>query len=167
MASLKDERIMHVTPWYSFLYQDVFTIDTIPGALPPFGIFDPAGLAARADEPTLKRYREAELTHGRVAMLATVGFLAGEKVEGSSFLFDASIRGPAISHLSQVPAGFWFTLALFITLFEIDRAKYGWVSPRDLDVDKPGLLRAEYIPGKIVVAHVSVWREGRRQMNKA
>ena len=26
----------------------------------------------------MKRYREAEITHGRVAMLATVGFLVAE-----------------------------------------------------------------------------------------
>jgi len=47
-----------------------FTVDTIPGALAPVGIFDPLGFGAKADEATLKRYREAELTHGRVAMLA-------------------------------------------------------------------------------------------------
>ena len=47
-----------------------FSIDTIPGALAPVGLFDPLGFAEKADEATLKRYREAELTHGRVAMLA-------------------------------------------------------------------------------------------------
>ena len=47
-----------------------FTVEEIPGALEPVGLFDPLGFAAKADEPTLKRYREAELTHGRVAMLA-------------------------------------------------------------------------------------------------
>merc|ERR1712125_236255 len=75
----------------------------IPGALDPVGFFDPLGFAEKADERTLKRYREAEVTHGRVSMLAVVGFLVGEKVEGSSFLFDASIKGPAITHLAQVP----------------------------------------------------------------
>ncbi len=49
-----------------------FSIDTIPGALPPVGLFDPLGLSDKADEATLKRYREAELTHGRVGMLAAV-----------------------------------------------------------------------------------------------
>jgi hypothetical protein len=83
---------------------NAFTPDTIPGALPPVGFFDPLGFAEKADEATLKRYREAELTHGRVSMLAVIGFLVGEKVEGSSFLFDAQVSGPAITHLSQVPA---------------------------------------------------------------
>ena len=71
--------------------------DDLPGALAPVGFFDPLGLAETADENTLKRYREAELTHGRVAMLAVLGFLVGKKVEGSSFLFDASVKGPAIT----------------------------------------------------------------------
>jgi hypothetical protein len=119
------------------------------GALAPVGFFDPLGFAEKADENTLKRYREAELTHGRVAMLAVVGFLAGEAVEGSSFLFDASIKGPAISHLAQVPAPFYLFLAIGIAKLELDRAQYGWVPPRDVPVDQPGLLRADYSPGDI------------------
>merc|ERR1712032_1703802 len=99
----------------------------IPGALPPTGFFDPLGLAEKATDATLLRYREAEVTHGRVAMLATVGFLVGEKVEGSSFLFDASIKGPAITHLSQVPTLFWLLLVLSIGYTENKRAVVGWV----------------------------------------
>ena len=79
------------------------SIDDMVGALDPVGLFDPLGFAEKADDNTLKRYREAELTHGRVAMLAVVGFLVGEQVEGSSFLFDSQITGPAITHLAQVP----------------------------------------------------------------
>lgn len=126
-----------------------FTVDTIPGALPPVGIWDPLGFAAKADEPTLKRYREAELTHGRVAMLATVGFLVGEAVEGSSFLFDASIQGPAITHLAQVPPVFWALLTIGIGASEQTRAEIGWVDPRDVPVAKAGLLRTDYVPGDI------------------
>merc|ERR1712212_828653 len=68
-----------------------FTVENMPGAVAPLGFWDPLGCAAKADENTLKRYREAEVTHGRVAMLAVLGFLVGEAVEGSSFLFDGSI----------------------------------------------------------------------------
>ena len=42
-------------------------IDNLVGALEPVGFFDPLDFAAKADDNTLKRYREAELTHGRVA----------------------------------------------------------------------------------------------------
>nr|QIH55644.1 LHCX3i [Seminavis robusta] len=126
-----------------------FTVETIPGALEPMGIWDPLGFAAKADEKTLKRYREAELTHGRVAMLATIGFLAGEAVEGSSFLWDASVAGPAITHLTQVPPLFWALLATGIGAAEQKRAEIGWVEPSNVPVDQPGLLRAEYTPGDI------------------
>jgi hypothetical protein len=121
----------------------------LPGALPPVGVWDPLGLSDKADEATLKRYREAEITHGRVAMLATVGFLVGEKVEGSSFLFDSQISGPAITHLSQVPTGFWIILTIAIGAAEQSRATIGWIEPENIPVDQPGKLREEYIPGDI------------------
>ena len=113
------------------------------------GFFDPAGFAAKADANTLKRYREAELTHGRVAMLGTLGFLAGEAVEGKSFLWDASVSGPAITHLAQVPPVFWVLLVTGIGASEQYRAETGWVDPADVPVDQPGLLREDYIPGDI------------------
>jgi len=43
---------------------NAFTIDTIPGALAPVGFWDPLGFAEKADEEGLRKYREAELTHG-------------------------------------------------------------------------------------------------------
>jgi hypothetical protein len=142
------------TPFAAFKKQSAvakkaFVAEDLPGVLEPVGFFDPAGFAAKADEPTLKRYREAELTHGRVAMLAAVGFLVGEKVEGSSFLFDSQITGPAISHLAQVPVGFWVALAVAIGATEQYRATVGWVEPENVPVAKPGLLRADYLPGDI------------------
>lgn len=55
---------------------------SLPGA--PFGMaaegkyFDPAGLAAKQDNETIKKWREAELKHGRVSMLAAMGILVSE-----------------------------------------------------------------------------------------
>ena len=126
-----------------------FTVDNIPGALDGVGVFDPLGFADRADEALLKRYREAELAHGRVGMLAAVGFLVGEKVEGSSFLFDSQITGPAITHLAQVPQPFWIALTLAIGYAERIRLETGWIEPEKVPFDKPGQLRAEYVPGDI------------------
>merc|ERR1712086_851367 len=50
----------------------------LPGSLDPVGNFDPAGFAEGCSLNQMKTYREAELQHGRVAMLASVGFLVGE-----------------------------------------------------------------------------------------
>lgn len=121
----------------------------LPGALPPVGFFDPLGLAEKANDATLLRYREAEITHGRVAMLAAVGFLVGEKVEGSAFLFDAQVSGPAITHLQQVPTAFWLILTVFISASEALRAEIAFVDPADAPVDGAGLMRADHSPGDI------------------
>mmetsp|Transcript_27635 Transcript_27635/g.46779 ORF Transcript_27635/g.46779 Transcript_27635/m.46779 type:complete len:231 (-) Transcript_27635:46-738(-) len=128
---------------------NAFSVDTIPGALAPVGLFDPLGFAEKADEATLKRYREAEVTHGRVAMLAVIGFLVGEAVEGSSFLFDASISGPAISHPGQVPGGWDALIIAGIGFAELQRAKTGWVDPADVKFDQAGALNSDYYPGDI------------------
>jgi len=121
----------------------------LPGSLPPAGFFDPLDFASRADELTLKRYREAEVTHGRVSMLAVIGFLVGEKVEGSSFLFDASIKGPAITHLAQVPTIFWGLLLIAIASAELYRAQVAFVSPADVPTGQQGLMRDDHYPGDI------------------
>jgi hypothetical protein len=41
----------------------------LPGQTPPMGFFDPIGFTNTLDEKTLKVWREAELKHGRVAMV--------------------------------------------------------------------------------------------------
>jgi hypothetical protein len=125
------------------------SLDGVPGSLAPMGIFDPLGLAEKATPALLARYREAELAHGRVSMLAVIGFLVGEQVEGSSFLFDAQISGPAITHIGQVPDGFWAVIIAFIGAYEAQRAQDGWVDPARCAVDSPGELRDDYSPGDL------------------
>jgi hypothetical protein len=51
---------------------NAFVAEELPGVLASVGFFDPHDFAEKADEATMKHYREAELTHGRVAMLASV-----------------------------------------------------------------------------------------------
>ena len=119
----------------------------IYGAIAPFeNGFDPLGLSRRIPWEDLKRYREAELTHGRVCMLAAVGILVGEYVEGSSFLFDASITGPAINHFQQVPPPFWYALGVAIFVAEATRVQKGWADPFTSDLFT---LREDYVPGEI------------------
>ena len=80
-------------------------VQSLPGILNPTGFFDPAGLSNDVSASELKRYREAELTHGRVAMLASLGFLVGES--GFTPLFEGKISGIGINQFWQVPTGFW------------------------------------------------------------
>jgi hypothetical protein len=102
----------------------------LPGSSAPFKDFDPWGQISGFSVEEIKRYREVEVTHGRVAMLATVGYLVGE----SPFhpLFGGSVVGPANSHLAQVQdvaPGFFVGLTLAIGASELYRAKNGWKTP--------------------------------------
>ena len=82
-------------------------------------------------------------------MLAVIGFLVGEKVEGSSFLFDSQISGPAISHFFQVPNPFWEIFAVAIGALEVNRAQIAFVSPADLGPNEAGKMRPDHYPGDI------------------
>ena len=71
------------------------------GAQDPIGFIDPLGLVEDGDQARFDRLRYVELKHGRIAMLAVVGYLVSE----------AGIRLPgAINYsglqFSDVPAGF-------------------------------------------------------------
>ena len=107
--------------------QEGFCLD-LPGALAPMGQWDPAGFTSQASDNDIRRYREAETQHGRVAMLAVLGFLVAESWHP---LF-ADVTGPAIDHLTQVrqeyPA-FFEIGALVIGGLEVNRALVGWAFP--------------------------------------
>jgi len=64
------------------------------GAIPPVGYLAPFGYGDKASPQRLRWFREAELKHGRVAMLAAVGFLVGE----NPILRDVLIPGKAGSN---------------------------------------------------------------------
>ena len=50
----------------------------LPGAIAPLGFFDPLGFTKDMELLGVKRFREAEIMHGRVAMMATIGYIIGE-----------------------------------------------------------------------------------------
>merc|ERR1712025_63662 len=123
----------------------------LPGSLAPVGDFDPFGFAKDCDLGTMKRYREAETTHGRVAMLSIIGFLVQES--GFHPLFDTAGKdiGAGIRHLDEVRASspvFFEILAVAIGAAEASRALQGWVKPGDAG-GFPGKLNDEYYPGDI------------------
>ena len=125
--------------------QEGFCLD-LPGALAPMGQWDPAGFTSQASDNDIRRYREAETQHGRVAMLAVIGFLVAESWHP---LF-ADVNGPAIDHLTQVrgeyPAFFEFG-ALAIGGLEVNRALKGWAFPDSREA--VGQLQDGYYPGDV------------------
>jgi hypothetical protein len=129
----------------------------LPGAIPPFEEgFDPLGFADAADLSKLKEYREAELQHGRVAMLAALGMLVTEEPIEYHPLFEASVKdiGPAIRHLDEVRAVspfFFELLGILIGALELNRALKGWKSP---DIAIEGFLRDDYYPGDVSNSYI-------------
>merc|ERR1719169_331906 len=71
----------------------------LPGNIAPAGNFDPANLLEGVSKNEVMRWREAELTHGRVGMLASAGFLVQEFFHP---LFSGD-NGPAIDQIPQLP----------------------------------------------------------------
>ena len=129
----------------------------LPGAIEPMGPFDPLGFTKDADVLEVNRLRESELTHGRVAMLASAGFLVQESFHP---LFGED-GGPAIEQIPFLQIeqpGFLVALAMTITATEALRISKGFAPPTEdnlKDARKAGVsqsfqrLRADYVPGDL------------------
>ncbi|GMI13152.1 hypothetical protein TrLO_g9194 [Triparma laevis f. longispina] len=80
-------------------------LQSMAGATAPLKGFDPLNLATLGSEETLLWFRAAELKHGRVAMLATTGYL----VQGAGFHFPGNLAtGTTFESLSSMkPLDAW------------------------------------------------------------
>jgi len=116
----------------------------LPGSIAPFENFDPAGFLKDASKEQVYTYREAELTHGRVGMLASLGFLVQEWWHP---LFGAD-GGPAISQMPSLPAGIWIAMIFGVGIAEGVRVARGWNDPSlpDHFFQK---LKPSYYPGDL------------------
>jgi hypothetical protein len=84
------------------------------GASAPLGFFDPLGFS-KTDDATLKKYRESELKHGRVAMLAVFGWLTQEKFHP---LYDGKLSSNPLKAFTEVPALGFVQIIVFTGLLE-------------------------------------------------
>jgi len=86
------------------------------GATAPFDFWDPAGFATDLPEGRLLFYREVELKHGRICMLASLGILVAEKFHP---LFPEAGDLPAYIQFQNTPLQtFWIAVAAAIALPE-------------------------------------------------
>ena len=92
-------------------------LDMPAGVSAPFGYFDPAGLGKKVTEKRAKYFRECELKHGRVAMLAAFGFPVAEHFHP---LFGGNIDVPSYIAYQQTPLQtFWPVVLLYVGIVEI------------------------------------------------
>jgi len=116
------------------------------GGTSPMGkSWDPVSLTAGVDALTLARYRESELAHCRVCMLASLGILVGENFPFVNDIFSGGIEGPAINQFQQIQRPFWELIVFAIGLAETTRAQIGWMPPNESLFQ----LRPEYDPGDL------------------
>merc|ERR1719473_2512826 len=116
----------------------------LPGAIAPAGEFDPANLLEGTSQGEVYRLREAELTHGRVGMLASAGFLVQEFWHP---LFSAD-GGPAIEQIPNLPPALWVAMTIGIGAAEALRIQKGWANPYE-KMDNVQALKPEYYPGDL------------------
>jgi hypothetical protein len=117
----------------------------LPGAISPLGYFDPVGFCKDRSLDGVKRFREAEVMHGRISMMAVVGYLIAENTPTIAYGFEH----PTIANnmIPEVPLfGVMFPFFLAINITEALRANKGWVEP---GMGPLFTLRENYYPGDI------------------
>ncbi|KAJ1620916.1 light harvesting complex protein 2 precursor [Pavlovales sp. CCMP2436] len=101
--------------------------------------FDPAGFSDRISSiEELYRFREAELKHGRVCMLAVTGMLVQEVYSWPAP--DDVFKAPTpLGALATVPGLGLAQIVLLLGIIEIQSAKYQGRVPGDVGFDPLGL----------------------------
>merc|ERR1719512_577549 len=90
-----------------------------------------------------KRFREAEIMHGRVAMMATLGYLIGESTPTITYGMDVH-HTIANNQIPEIPGTVLFPFFLAVNFVEALRANVGWVEP---GLGPLFTLREKYYPG--------------------
>jgi light-harvesting complex I chlorophyll a/b binding protein 1 len=96
-----------------------------------------------------KKYRESELKHGRVAMLAVLGVVAGELFP---VLFGDQITGPAIYQFQQADPilnAFTANVIGFTAAVEGYNIVKGWQGPGETKESVVAGLRSDYVNGDL------------------
>merc|ERR1712224_339334 len=109
---------------------------------------DPIGYAATTPQGKIAFYREVEVKHGRVAMLAALGFLVGENFHP---LFGGDIDVPAIYAFQETPLqAFWPAVVAAIAIPEIFSV-FTFNEPSDYFQGGPSLwtMKEGHVPGDL------------------
>merc|ERR1719355_124319 len=94
-------------------------------------------------EGKIRFYREVELKHGRIGMLAALGFLIGESFHP---LFGGNIDVPAYLAFQQTPLQtFWPLVVTAIAILEVFSV-FSFNSPAG---GQPWSIRSDHLPGDL------------------
>merc|ERR1711912_105908 len=113
--------------WASYTDSPLRAFENELGVQAPVGYFDPLGLSKDGDKATFMRRRSTELKHGRISMLATMGYMTPEitgKFPGylsysQKIKFEDIPNG--LGALSKVPAAGWLQIIGYMAMCENTR----------------------------------------------
>merc|ERR1712183_130427 len=138
------------------------------GVQDPVGFWDPAGFTKDGDTEAFARRRQTELKHGRVSMLATMGYITPEitgKFPGylspSAGLKFADVPN-GLAALSKVPAAGWAQIVAYCAFCELSQDQsagtsaaagdFGWKLLTSSDPQAlKGKLSAEIANGRLAM----------------
>jgi len=147
------------------------------GAQAPLGFWDPLGYCEGITEMDFKKLRSSEIKHGRLAMMATIGFitpfyakLPGYLSPSKDIKFEDIPVG--ITAISKVPAAGWVQILLFAAVCEFGlgpsiqewkegqpgdygRGALGMFGPITDPVKKARSLSAEISNGRLAMAAIT------------
>merc|ERR1712165_306344 len=112
--------------WANYTGSPLRAFEDELGVQAPVGFWDPVGFTKDGDERSFKRRREVEIKHGRVSMLATMGYITPEvsgKFPGflsplNNLKFDDIPNG--LGALSKVPLGGWAQILAYCFFCELE-----------------------------------------------
>jgi len=131
--------------WANYTDSPLRAFESELGVQAPFGFWDPLGYTKDGDEEVFKRRRTSEIKHGRISMLATMGYITPEitgKFPGylsyTAKLKFADVPN-GLSAISKMPAAGWLQILAYCAWCEssslsgeVDDAApgdYGWKAP--------------------------------------
>merc|ERR1712110_42238 len=119
----------------------------LAGVTAPMNYFDPLGFSTTVTAGKLLFYREVELKHGRIAMLAALGILVGEQFHP---LFGGDIDVPAYLAFQQTPLEkFWLAVVAAIAIPET----FSVQTFQDIDEGRPQggwwKIKTDHVPGDL------------------
>merc|ERR1739845_52982 len=112
--------------WANYTDSPLRAFESELGVQAPVGFWDPVGFTADGDAEDFKRRRETEIKHGRVSMLATMGYITPE-ITGKFPGYLSPSKGVefkdipnGLAAISKVPVAGWLQIFAYCALCEFN-----------------------------------------------